>query len=372
MNFDFTEEQTMLADTVSRYVKDNYDFESRKKIVAAGGFSPKVWSDFAELGLCGLTLPANAGGSEMGSQDTMVVMQALGAGIVVEPLVPLTIIAPALLAQAQPAQRTAVLSDIASGKCIAPAFQEKAARYQLSWCETTAKSDGVHWIISGKKCLVAIADHCEAFIVLARTAGQAGDATGLSLFLVPANEAGVKHIAYPTQDGSRAGDMMFDAVRVPAAALLCSLGEALPILEDAVDAALAAYAAEAIGIMEVLCDMTADYLNTRKQFGIAIGTFQALRHKLAEMRLQLELARSMSWKASMAHSLARAERRRIMSACKLVLGEAMRAVGQGAVQLHGGIAVTLEYSAGHYFKRLTVLEMTLGDSNYHMAQLSGN
>lgn len=363
MNFDFTEEQTMLQDSVRRYVAQHYSFDARQQIVAQGGFSPSVWANFAELGLLGLTAPASAGGSEMGMVEAMVVMEALGRGIVLEPLAAMALFPTQLLTGSAP--HAALLAGIADGsQRVAVAYVEHGARYHLDYCTTKAHQHGDGWTITGQKGLVSCADTCDAFIVPAVTE------QGMGLFVVQAQHLGVDVQAYPTQDGGRAGEVVFS--HAPAS-LLGELGQGLPALQRGVNTFIAANCAQAVGCMEVLCDMTADYLNTRKQFASEIGKFQALRHKLVDMRLELELARGMSWKAAIAMantSLSDAEKNAIVSAAKIVSGKAMRVVGQGAVQLHGGIAVTLEYAAGHYFKRLTVLEMTAGDTQHHLSELA--
>jgi alkylation response protein AidB-like acyl-CoA dehydrogenase len=363
MNFDFTEEQTMLRDSVRRYVTDNYGFEARKGIVAQGGFSPAVWAAFADLGVLGLTAPAQAGGSEMGMQEAMVVLEELGRGIVVEPVAALSLLPIALLAGS--AAHGALLSGVVDGsQRVAVAYVEHGARYHLNYCTTIAQQHGDGWTLSGQKGMVSCADTCTAFIVPAMTEH------GMGLFVVDAQDAGVSVSAYPTQDGGRAGELRLAHA---SARLLGELGQGLAALQRGMNLLITANCAEAVGCMEVLCDMTADYLNTRKQFATEIGKFQALRHRLVDMRLELELARGMSWKASIAvgdAALSDAEKTAIVSAAKVASGKAMRIVGQGAVQLHGGIAVTLEYAAGHYFKRLTALEMTAGDTSHHLSLLA--
>jgi alkylation response protein AidB-like acyl-CoA dehydrogenase len=363
MNFDFTEEQTMLRDSVRRYVADNYSFEARKHIVANGGFSPTVWTAFAELGVLGLTAPAESGGSGMGMQEAMVVMEEIGRGIVVEPVAAMSLLPITLLSG------SAVHSDLLAGvsdgsQLVAVAYVEHGARYHLDYCTTIAQQHGDGWTLTGKKGMVSCADRCNAFIVPAMTE------RGMSLFVVDAKDAGVSVTGYPTQDGARAGEL---TLSYATANLLGELGQGLAALQRGINVLITANCAEAVGCMEVLCDMTADYLNTRKQFSTEIGKFQALRHRLVDMRLELELARGMSWKASIAandSALSDTEKSAIVSAAKIVCGKASRLVGQGAVQLHGGIAVTLEYAAGHYFKRLTALEMIAGDTNHHLNLLA--
>lgn len=363
MNFEFSEEQTMLRDSVRRYVQDTYSFDARKTIVASGGFSAKVWADMAELGVLGLTAPAGSGGSDLGLQEAMVVMEELGRGLVVEPVAAMSLLTIAILKSCAP--QNPFIADIASGtKRVAVAYLEHGARFHLNHCTTTAVQIGEYWVLNGAKGVVACADVCDAFIVPAMTL------QGMGLFIVESSAAGVLTQGYPTQDGSRAGELLLN--HAPAT-LLGAAGQGFEVLAAGINIFIAANCAEAVGCMETLCEMTADYLNTRKQFSTEIGKFQALRHRLVDMRLELELARGMSWKASMSMndaSLSLAERSAIASAAKVAGGKAMRAVGQGAVQLHGGIGVTLEYAAGHYFKRLTALEVTAGDTNHHLGLLA--
>jgi alkylation response protein AidB-like acyl-CoA dehydrogenase len=362
MNFDYSEEQTMLRDSVKRYVADTYGFEARKAIVANGGFSTTVWGNLAELGVLGLTAPANAGGSEMGAQEAMVVMEELGRGIVIEPVAALSLMPTAILANQGFDE---LLGGIADGsKRVAVAYVEHGARYHLNHCTTKAVPSGSAWQLTGSKGVVTCADTCDAFVVPAMTD------KGLGLFVVDAKTAGVKTTGYPTQDGGRAGELTLTNAT---GALIGAVGQGAALLQHGINTLITAHCAEAVGCMEALCDMTADYLNTRKQFATEIGKFQALRHRLVDMRLELELARGMSWKAAIAMTdaaMTPAEQTATASAAKIACGKAMRIVGQGAVQLHGGIAVTLEYSAGHYFKRLTALEMTAGDTNHHIGLLA--
>ena len=363
MNFDYSEEQTMLRDSVRRYVQDNYGFEARKAIVADGGFSAKTWADLAELGVLGLTAPADAGGSEMDAQAAMVVMEELGRGLVMEPVAAM-LMSVAMLKMAK--NGDAYLAGVADGsKPVAVAYLEHAHRYHWHSCSTTAAASSNGYVLNGSKGVVAGAAQSHTVIVSASLNGA------LALFAVPAASVTVQ--PYGTQDGSAAGEMILKAVQVGAEALLATGQAAIDMLQTGVNTLIAAHCAESIGLMEALCDMTADYLNTRKQFGTPIGTFQALRHRLVDMRLELELARGMSWKTNIAlsdASMSLAEQTATCSAAKVAQSKAMRVVGQGGVQLHGGIAVTLEYAAAHYFKRLTTLEMIGGDRAHHMGLLA--
>ena len=364
MNFDYTEEQTMLRDSVKRYVADNYDFESRKAIVKAGGFSPIVWAALAELGVLGLTAPADAGGSEMDAQAAMVVMEELGRGMVMEPVAGCALMPLAILKSLNSTDLAESMAEgVADGvKPVAVAYLEHAHRYHWHSCSTTASLQGNSYMLNGAKSVVAGAAQSANLIVSAMLGAE------LALFAVDTGQAKLQ--AYATQDGSAAADVLLH--NTPAK-LLVSGQAAIDALQAGVNALIAAHAAESVGLMEAMCDMTGDYLNTRKQFGTAIGSFQALRHRLVDMRLEMELARGMSWKANIALSdagMSLAEQTAICSAAKIAQSKAMRAVGQGGVQLHGGIAVTLEYAAAHLFKRLTTLEMIGGDRARHLSLLA--
>lgn len=360
MDFDFSDDQLALRDAVARWVEKAYAFERRRGIVAAGGFDRGVWQEMAELGLTGLAVPADDGGLGYGAVEAMVVMEALGGGLVLEPLAQALIASRLLAAEADAATRSAWLSRLASGEAlIVLAHQERRARYRLDVCDTqaSARADG-GYAISGLKNLVPAGDQADAYLVPARLDGA------LALFLVPRGEA-VAARGYGTQDGGRAADVQFDhaaAVRVSA--------DGLAALELAQDVSIAALAAYAVGVMDRTLAVTVDYLNTRKQFGVPIASFQALRHRVADMKMQLELARSMSYYASLKLDAPADERRRALSRAKVQLGQSMRFVGQQAVQLHGGIGVTDEYIVSHYFKTLTQLELTWGDTLHHLGEVS--
>ncbi|RYF37349.1 MAG: acyl-CoA dehydrogenase, partial [Comamonadaceae bacterium] len=343
MDFDFTDDQEQLRDAVRRWVDKGYAFERRRGIVEGGGFSREAYGQLAELGLAGLYIPEEDGGLGMGPVEGMVVMEELGRGMVLEPLAH-TLIAGALLAGYGP---TAVKADwlpgIASGdKLVVLAYQERAARYRFASCKASANraggADGA-WSISGSKHLVAAGDEADAFIVPALADGQ------LALFLVARTAAGVTTRGYLTQDGSRAADVQLD--QAPATLVTT---DGLAALAHAVDIGIAAACAEAVGVMDKTLAVTVEYMNTRKQFGVAISSFQALRHRIADMKMQLELARSMSYYASLKLNAPADERRRALARAKYQLGVSMRFVGQQAVQLHGGIGVTDEYIVSHYFK----------------------
>ena len=364
MDFDFTDDQESLRDAVRRWVAKDYDFSQRQSIVGTGGFSRPAWDGLAGLGLLGLAVPETHGGMGLGAIDAMVVMEELGRGLVMEPFAQAGLIAPAVLGHAPAAVQAEWLPRIAGGEAlIVLAQQERAARYCLSHVDTRA----VDGKLSGTKNLVAAADQADAFIVPARVRGDVRAADGIALYLVERQAAGVGLRPYSLQDGSRAGDLSLSDTP---ATLLVGPEQGLAVLELAVDIGIAALCAEAVGAMEKLLAITADYMNQRKQFGVAISSFQALRHRIADVKMQLELARSMSYFASLKLGEEPAARRRALAQAKLQLGRSMRFVGQQCTQLHGGIGVTDEYISSHYFKRLTVMEMQFGDSLHQLGEVS--
>ncbi len=368
MDFDFTEDQQSLRDAVSRWVDKGYDFERRRGIVASGGFAPEAWREMAELGLLGLALPEANGGMGFGAVEAMVVMEELGRGIVLEPYAAVALVAAPMLVGSRAPSAALWQQGVADGSSIIVlAHQERRARYRLAHVETVATQDAAgNWLISGAKSLVPAGEHAGAYLVPARVSGAVDDPAGIALFVV-SRGAGVTPRGYPTQDGACAAEVTFE--RASGIELLPA-GEAFGALEAAIDRGIAALAAEAVGVMDKLVALTVDYMNTRKQFGVAIGTFQALRHRIADVKMQLELARSMSYFASLKLDEAPAQRRRALSQAKVQLGQSMRYVGQQCIQLHGGIGVTDEYIASHYFKRLTVMELSFGDTMHHLGEVS--
>jgi hypothetical protein len=360
MDFDFTDDQEQLRDAVRKWVDRAYPFERRRAIADAGGFSRDAWNELAELGLCGLYIPEDEGGLGTGPVEGMVVMEELGRGIVLEPLAQSLIAGAVLSGHAGADLKGHWLPKIAAGEALVVlAQQERKARYRLDVCDASAAQAGTGWTVSGTKNMVPAGDQADAFLVPARVGGK------LALFLVERTAAGVRTRGHRTQDGGRAADVVMDQ----APARLVSV-DGLAALEHAVDIGIAAACAEAVGVMDQTLAVTLDYLKTRKQFGVAIASFQALRHRAADMKMQLELARSMSYYASLKLNAPVDERRRALARAKFQLGQSMRFVGQQAVQLHGGIGVTDEYIVSHYFRRLTQLEMTWGDSLHHLGEVA--
>ncbi len=360
MDFDFSDDQVQLGDAVRKWVDKGYTFERRRAAVKAGGFDRAAWNELAELGLCGLYVPEDDGGLGMGPVEGMVVMEELGRGMVLEPLAQSLIAGGVLAGYADAATKATWLPKIASGEALVVlAYQERGARYQLSACEAKATQAPGGYVLNATKSVVPVGDQADAFIVPAKINSQ------LALFLVERQSAGVTTRGYGTQDGSRAAEVV---LKNAPATLITQDG--LTALEHAVDIGIAATCAEAVGVMDKTMALTAEYLNTRKQFGVAISSFQALRHRAADMKMQLELARSMSYYASLKLNALAPERRAAMARAKYQLGQSMRFVGQQSVQLHGGIGVTDEYIGSHYFKKLTQLELTFGDSLHQLGEVS--
>ena len=368
MDFDFSDDQEMLRDTVRRWVERGYDFERRRAIVKSGGFAREAWQEIADLGILGLQVPEAQGGLGLGAVEAMVVLEELGRGLVLEPYGAVALVATSLLRAGHAPSATLWLQGIAEGKeIVVLAQEERRSRYRLSHVETKAASKGGTWQLTGTKTVVPAGNAASAFIVSARVSGGVDDGDGVALFLVSKGEPGVELRAYPTQDGASAADLVLSGA---SAIELLGAGPALPALERAVDIGIAALCAEAVGAMDKLVAITVEYMNTRKQFGVAIASFQALRHRIADVKMQLELARSMSFFATLKLGEEPAARRRALAQAKLQLGTSMRFVGQQCIQLHGGIGVTDEYAASHYFKRLTVIEMSLGDTLFQLGEVS--
>ena len=366
MDFDFTDDQESLRDAVHRWVDKGFSFERRHGIAKAGGRTREVYAELADLGLTGLAVPEAHGGMGFGAIEAMVVCEELGRGLVNAPYAHGALVAPALLAAAPAELQGEWLPKVADASALVVlAHQERVARYRLNHVTTKATKSGNGWTLTGAKSVVPAGDEADAFIVPARTAGADADAAGIALFLVAKGAAGLHVRGYPTQDGARAAEITL--ANTPAALIAL---DALAVLETGIDIGIAAACAEAVGVMDKLVTITAEYMNTRKQFGVAISTFQALRHRMADVKMQLELGRSMSYFASLKLGEAPAARRRALAQAKYQLGNSMRFVGQQCIQLHGGIGVTDEYAGSHYFKRLTMLEMAFGDTLHQLGEVS--
>jgi pimeloyl-CoA dehydrogenase small subunit len=370
MDFDFTEEQRLLDETVRRLIKDEYDFEKRKTYRAGPqGFSQDLWSRYAEIGLLGLPFPESEGGFGGTAVETMIVMENFGRGLVLEPYLATVVLGGGIVnAAGTAAQKKAILPAIAEGKLmLAFAHGERQSRYALADVETRAAKDGKGYVLSGAKGVVLHGESADRLVVSARTGGGPRERKGITLFLVDAKAKGVERRGYPTIDGLRGAEIKLDKVSVGADAVLGTVDDGYGVIEQAVDRAIAALVAEGVGIMETLNTLTLDYLKTRKQFGVPIGSFQALQHRMAEMVVEYEQSKSMSLLAALSAELADAkERRRVISGAKAQVGRSGEFIGQSSIQLHGGMGMTDEYQAGHYFKRLTMIDQTFGDVDHHL------
>ncbi|MCW3475362.1 acyl-CoA dehydrogenase family protein [Limobrevibacterium gyesilva] len=373
MDFDFSDDQRLLKDSVDRLIADRYDFEQRKKYAnEPDGWSRDMWARYAELGLLGLPFPEAAGGFGGGPVETMTVMEAFGRGLVLEPYFATVTLGGGLLRHAgSERQQAALLPQVAAGELkLAFAHVERQSRYDLQDVGVTATRDGAGWLLNGEKSVVLHGDSADKLLVTARTGGSRRDPGGIGVFLVDATAGGVSRRGYPTQDGLRGAEVSFANAR--AEDVLGDPGGALPAVQRVADEAIAALCAEAVGGMAAMHALTVDYMKTRKQFGRAIGEFQVLQHRAVDNFVALEQARSMAMYATMmAASDDAAERRQAVSAAKVQIGRSGRHIGQEAVQLHGGIAMTMEYKVGHYFKRMTMIEMLFGDTDQHLAVVAG-
>jgi pimeloyl-CoA dehydrogenase small subunit len=374
MDFDLSEEQRLLKESVDGLLTDAYDFDSRKKYMAEkGGWSRAIWSRLAEQGLLGLPFSEDDGGFGAGAVETMIVMEALGKALVLEPYLATVVISGAFLRHGgSAAQKAAHIPGIIDGsRTFAFAQLEKNSRYDLNDVSTTAKAKGDGWVIDGEKFVVLNGENADTLIVTARSKGGRRDASGIGVFAVAADAKGVARKGYPTQDGLHAADITFTGVEVGADAAIGDPDNALPLIERVVDEARTAMCAEAVGAMDESLKTTVEYLKTRKQFGVAIGSFQTLQHRAADMFVAVEQARSMSMFATMAAEFDNAkERATAVAAAKVQIGKSAKFVGQQSIQLHGGIGMTQEAKIGHYFKRLTMIENTFGDTEYLLRRVS--
>jgi pimeloyl-CoA dehydrogenase small subunit len=372
MDFDFTEEQRLLKESVDRFISDRYDFEQRKTFAKNDtGYARENWKQFAELGLLAIPFAEEHGGFGGGPIETMIVMEAFGRGLVLEPYFSTVVLGGGLLRRGgSDAQKDELIPKVASGDLrLAFAHGERQSRYDLADVETRAKKSGSAYVLEGEKSLVLNGDSADTLIVSARVSGGRRDRGGIGLFLVDGNGKGVSRRGYPTQDGLRAAEVSLSGVEVPADRVLSD--DALPMIERVVDEAIAALAAEAVGAMAEMHALTVDYLKTRKQFGVAIGAFQALQHRAVDMFVALEQARSMAMFATMMSADDDDDMRsRAISAAKVQIGRSAKIVGHGAIQLHGGVGMTMELKVGHYFKRATMIDVMFGDADYHLAKLA--
>jgi pimeloyl-CoA dehydrogenase small subunit len=374
MDFDLSEEQRLLKESIDGLLTDSYDFEQRKKYMnEKGGWSKAVWSKLAEQGLLGLPFTEADGGFGAGGVETMIVMEALGKALVLEPYLATVVIGGGFLRHGGSAeQKAAHIPGIIDGsKTLAFAQLEKNSRYDLFDVATTAKKKGAGWVIDGEKFVVLNGENADTLIVTARTKGERRDKSGIGVFLVPADAKGISRKGYPTQDGLHAADISFTGVEVGSDAAIGNPEDSLALIERVVDEARVALCAEAVGAMDESLKETVEYIKTRKQFGVAIGSFQSLQHRASDMFVAAEQARSMSMFATMAGDFEDAkERASAIAAAKVQIGKSLKFVGQQSIQLHGGIGMTMEAKIGHYFKRLTMIENTFGDTEYHLRRVA--
>ncbi|MBI1181835.1 MAG: pimeloyl-CoA dehydrogenase small subunit [Alphaproteobacteria bacterium] len=374
MDLSYSDEQTMLRDSAERFVEANCGAENLRKMRnTEEGFSRNYWKQMAELGWLALPFTEEQGGLGGTAVDTMVLMEAFGKGLVLEPYLTTVVMGGAALrAGGSDAQIEELVPALVEGELMfTVAYAEPQARFDLFDVATTARRDGTGWVIDGSKAVVLHGDSADKIIVSARTSGDRRDATGISLFIVDAGAPGLERRPYPTVDGSRAAEIMLGSVRVDADALLGREGEGLPVLERVADEAITALCAEAVGAMKVLLDTTVEYTKTREQFGQPIAKFQVLRHRMADMMMEYEQAKSMALVAALKlDSEDPVERRKAVSGAKVQIGKSGRFVGQQAVQLHGGMGMTDELSVGHYFKRLTMIDILFGNVDHHLKQFS--
>jgi pimeloyl-CoA dehydrogenase small subunit len=374
MDFDLTEEQRLLRESVERLLADHYGFDKRRVYLAeADGWSRTLWAQYAALGLLGLPFAEDYGGFGGGPIEVMLVMEAFGRVLALEPYLATVVLGgTALRLAGSEAQKSAIVPRIVEGgTLVAFAHGERQARYDLTDVLTTAKPRGAGWVLDGAKTVVLHGDCAQRLIVSARTSGERDDPDGITLFLVDAAANGVARRSYPMRDGTRAAEISLSGVEVGEEEVLGEVGAAFPVIERVVEAGIAATAAEAVGAMETMQAMTLEYLKTRQQFGRPIGENQALQYRATEMLMELERGRSMAMLAAMmVDEPDAAERAHNIAMAKVGVGQAAKFVSQNAIQLHGGIGMTEEYAVGHYFRRCMVIEHTFGDTAHHLSRLA--
>ena len=374
MDFSFTEEQSLLQDSVQRFVQNSYEFEARQKLIKTEeGFSRDNWSSFAELGWLALPFAEESGGFGGTAVETMIVMEEFGKGLVVEPYVTTVIMAGLIIEDGgSTAQKEGVLADMMAGtRLAAVAYVEPQARFNLADVTTTATRSGDGYTINGFKGVVLGGPSADVLVVPARTSGDQRDAGGITLFLVDSSANGISRRDYPTIDGGRASEITFDNVEVSAGDVLGEMDAGLALLEVGINNGILAVCAEAVGAMEVLYKTTVEYCKTREQFGQPIGKFQVLQHRMVDMFMEHEQAKSLLYMAAIRMSEDdELEARKAISALKVQVGKGGRFVGQNAIQLHGGMGMTDELNVGHYFKRITAVEILFGNADFHLKQYS--
>ncbi len=368
MDFNFTEEQSMLRDTIASFLQDKYDFETRRKLInSESGWSADYWSAFAnELGILGAPFSEELGGLGGGAIENMIVMEEFGKALVVEPYLGTVVIGGGFLKHSGYAGASDLIGGIIEGRVItAFAYAEPQGRYTWSDLKTTARKEGSGYVINGHKAVVIGAPWATHLIVTARTGGGQRDEDGVSVFIVEKGAKGVVTRDYPTVDGQRASEVYFENVSVGADALIGAEGASLPLVNKVLDEATAAVCAEAVGAMRKLHEGTLEYARQRKQFGVPIASFQVLQHRMVDMFMEAEQSVSMTYMANIKVD-DDAERAKAVSAAKVQIGKACKFVGQNAIQIHGGMGMTDELAIGHYFKRATIIEGLYGSVDHHL------
>lgn len=373
MDFDFSDEQQLIRDSVGRFVRDEYDFAARRALAASDeGFSRQHWATFAELGWLAVALPEDLGGFGGGPVETMIIMEEIGRGLVLEPYLPTVVLGGGLLARhGSDQQRQELLGPMAEGRLmLALAQAEPQGRFNLADVATTAKPDGDGYVLDGRKAVVVGGHVADRIVVPARTSGGRRERDGITLFLVDADADGVTRRCYATQDALRACDLTLEGVRVEAGAAIGPVDGGLALLEEAVDHGIAALAAEAVGAMQAAHEQTLDYARTRRQFGVPLAKFQVLQHRMADMFIHLEEARSLAVLAALKLGAAPEERARACAMAKVQVANSGRFVGQQAIQIHGGMGMTDEMPISHYFKRLVMIDVMFGNGDWHLKRVA--
>jgi len=373
MDFSLNEIQLMLADSIEKFIDNDYDFNSRQQYADSDtGYSAAVWKTFADLGWTAVPFSEEDGGFDGGPADIMVVMQRFGRGLVVEPYLANVILAGGVLKRAASSeQKERWLQPMIAGNLqTALAFLEPQARYDIANMATTAVADGDDWILNGSKGYVLNGRNAQMIVIPARTSGEQTDQDGITLFAVDAAADGVSITDYATIDGHQAAEIDIADLRVDSTAVLGEIGKGFAALDAAIDDATLAVCAEAVGIMQVLKDKTVEYSKSRMQFGVPIGSFQALQHRMVDMLTDCEQSQSLLMWAVMINPQGGAEAKRAISSIKYQIGIAGRKVGEEAVQLHGGMGVTWELDVAHYFKRLTAIGQIFGNADWHLDKLA--
>ena len=369
MDFTFNEEQSLIQDQVDQFILKEYDWETRQSLSHSDlGFGQENWQKFAELGWLGISVSEDSGGFGGSAIESMLIMEAFGKGLVVEPFLETMIMSGGILDDHGSAEQKSSLLEpaIAGNMQLALAYAEPQSRFNLSDVVTEAKADGDNFILNGYKSVVMNGPSANKIIVSARTSGSQLDENGITLFVIDSEASGLNKANYKTVDGRRASDLTIENVSVSRDDIVGELDSGYEILDSAIDKAILAISAEAVGAMEVLYKTTVEYTKTREQFGTAIGKFQVLQHRMVDMFMEYEQCKSLLYMATMKHEEGAADSKKAISGLKYQVGKAGKFIGQQAVQLHGGMGVTDELNVGHYFKRLTTVGTIFGNTDYHL------